>query len=108
SARMIAIFFPAVDMIGTIAISLVVWLGGAAVIGAEITPGVLAAFVLYIGRFFQPIQDLSRRYDQYQATMVGGERILELLKTSVEIDDHPDAVALPTIQGDVRFDNVNF
>jgi ATP-binding cassette subfamily B protein/subfamily B ATP-binding cassette protein MsbA len=108
SAKLISIFFPAVDMIGTLAVALVVWLGGAAVLGAEITPGILVAFVLYIERFFEPIQDLSRRYDQFQATMVGGERILELLKTDIEIEDDADAIDLPTISGEVQFKQVSF
>jgi len=83
-------------------------LGGAAVLGADITPGVLVAFVLYIERFFNPIQDLSRRYDQFQATMTGGERVLELLRTDVEVADDADALELPRIEGDVHFENVSF
>ncbi|TAK14885.1 MAG: ABC transporter ATP-binding protein, partial [Anaerolineae bacterium] len=108
AARAISVFFPTVDFIGTLAIALVVWLGGAAVLGAEVTAGVLVAFVLYIERFFQPIQDLSRRFDQLQATMIGGERILELLNAKVEIDDAADAVEMPRIAGAVTFENVDF
>ena len=91
SAGLISIFFPTVDMIGSLAVALVVWLGGAAVLGADITPGVLVAFVLYIERFFNPIQDLSRRYDQLQVTLTGGERVLELLRTDVEVADESSA-----------------
>ena len=56
-----------------------------------ITPGVLVAFVLYIDRFFEPIRDLSQRYDTFQSTMAGGERIFGLLDTPVEVQDAPDA-----------------
>lgn len=108
AARLISIFFPTVDFISTAAIALVVWLGATAVLNADITPGVLVAFVLYIERFFQPIQELSRRYDQLQATMIGGERILELLNTPVEIKDAAEAGELPPIQGHVYFDAVSF
>ncbi len=108
AARLISIFFPTVDFISTGAIALVVWLGGAAVMSADITPGVLVAFVLYIERFFQPIQELSRRYDQFQATMIGGERILELLNTPVEIQDAEPAEELPPIEGHIKFDAVSF
>lgn len=108
SAKIISVFFPIIDLIGTLAVSLVVWLGGAAVLGEELTAGVLVAFILYIERFFKPVQDLSRRYDQFQASMIGGERILELLNTSVEIEDPEDAVELPIIQGKVEFENISF
>ncbi|KAA3644933.1 MAG: ABC transporter ATP-binding protein [Chloroflexi bacterium] len=108
SASLISTFFPTVDMIGSLAVALVVWLGGAAVLGADITPGVLVAFVLYIERFFNPIQDLSRRYDQLQVTLTGGERVLELLRTDVEVADDDTAVELPRINGDVHFEDVSF
>jgi ATP-binding cassette subfamily B protein/subfamily B ATP-binding cassette protein MsbA len=108
AARAIALFFPTVDFLGTLAVALVVWLGGAAVLGEQVTPGVLVAFVLYIERFFQPIQDLSRRFDQFQATMIAGERILELLDTRIETGDMPGAAELPRIRGNVVFDRVGF
>ena len=62
-ARISSIFSPSVDILGAIATGLVIWLGGTAVLGQHITAGVLVAFILYIDRFFDPIRDLSRRYD---------------------------------------------
>jgi ATP-binding cassette subfamily B protein/subfamily B ATP-binding cassette protein MsbA len=85
-----------------------VWLGGAAVLGEEITAGVLVAFVLYIERFFNPIRSLSMRYDQFQSTMAGGERIFSLLETKPEVQDAPDAFDLPTLRGEVEFREVFF
>jgi len=108
SARLVSVFFPSIEMIGTMAVALVIWMGGAAVLGEQVTAGVLVAFVLYIERFFRPIQDLSKRYDQFQSSMIGGERILELLNTSVEVKDAADAVTLPEIQGEVTFEDVTF
>ena len=108
SARLVATFFPSIDMIGTIAIFFVIWFGGAAVIGEQVTTGVLVAFVLYIEQFFRPIQDLSRRYDQFQSSMIAGERILELLDSPIEVQDRPDATPLPPIDGLVEFKNVSF
>lgn len=108
AARLASIFFPSIDLLGTLATALVVWLGGAAVLGERITPGVLVAFVLYIERFFNPIRDLSRRYDTFQSTMAGGERIINLLETPKEVQDAPHAIELPTIRGEVRFDNVSY
>lgn len=108
AARLASFFSPVVDILGGIATMLVVWLGGSAVFGHRITAGVLVAFVLYIDRFFNPIRDLSRRFDTMQSTMAGGERILALLDTEVEVRDAPDARPLPPVAGAVRFDAVSF
>lgn len=58
-----SLFTPVIDLLGAIATALVVYIGGTAVLGESITAGVLIAFVLYIDRFFEPIRDLSRRFD---------------------------------------------
>ena len=96
------------DILGAIATGLVVWLGGTAVLGQTITAGVLVAFILYIDRFFDPIRDLSRRYDALQSTMIGWERIMGLLDTPVEVRDAPGAEELPVLQGEVNFEHVSF
>lgn len=108
AARISAGFFPSMDLFGSIATGLVVWMGGVAVINQEITAGVLVAFVLYVSRFFDPIRSLSQRYDQMQSTMAGGERIFALIDTPAEVEDAPDAVELPPIVGNVDFRNVSF
>ena len=108
AAKVASVFSPIVDVLGAIATALVVYLGGTAVMGETITPGVLIAFVLYIDRLFDPIRDLSRRFDTLQSTMAGGERILELLNTPVEVRDAQDAREMGSIRGDVRFEQVAF
>ena len=108
AAKVSAFYYPVVDVLGAIATALVVWLGGTAVLGEQITTGVLVAFVLYIDRFFEPIRDLFRRIDALQTTMAGGERILGLLDTPVDVQDVIGAVDLPPIKGNVCFDNVSF
>jgi len=108
AAKVASIFTPIVDVLGAIATAVVVYLGGTAVLGESITAGVLIAFVLYIDRLFDPIRDLSRRFDTLQSTMAGGERILELLNTPVEVQDAADAREMGAIIGDVRFESVSF
>jgi ABC-type multidrug transport system fused ATPase/permease subunit len=108
TAKISSIFSPSVDVLGAIATGLVVWLGGTAVLGQTITPGVLVAFILYIDRFFEPIRDLSRRYDALQSTMVGWERIMGLLDSPVEIRDIAGATELPSVRGEVCFEHVSF
>jgi ATP-binding cassette subfamily B multidrug efflux pump len=108
AAKVASVFTPIVDTLGAIATALVVYLGGTAVLGESMTAGVLIAFVLYIDRLFDPIRDLSRRFDTLQSTMAGGERILELLNTPVEVRDAEDAREMGTILGEVRFEDVSF
>ena len=108
AAKVASIFTPIVDVLGAIATAVVVYVGGTAVMGESITAGVLIAFVLYIDRLFDPIRDLSRRFDTLQSTMAGGERILELLNTPVEVQDAADARDMDPIVGEVRFENVSF
>ena len=108
AARVASVFTPVVDVLGAIATAIVVYVGGKYVLGESITPGVLVAFILYIDRFFDPIRDLSRRFDTLQSTMAGGERILELLGQPVEVRDAENAVEMKPITGEVRFDEVQF
>ena len=117
AALVTSVFFPSVDFIGAVALGLVVYLGGLAVLGnfnfiteggKALTAGTLVAFALYIDRLFDPIRDLSQRYNTFQATMVGSERIFELLDTPIEVKDAPDAQEMPPIRGDVSFHGVGF
>ena len=108
AAKVASVFTPIVDVLGAIATALVVYIGGTDVLGESITAGVLIAFVLYIDRLFDPIRDLSRRFDTLQSTMAGGERILELLHTPVEVQDAAEARDMGPIRGDVRFESVSF
>ena len=108
AAKVASVYTPVVDVLGALATAMVVYVGGTAVLGESITPGVLIAFVLYVDRFFEPIRDLSRRFDTLQSTMAGGERILDLLNTQVEVQDADNACELGTVIGGVRFENVFF
>lgn len=112
AARVGAAFPSGIDLLGAISTALVVWIGGSLILNPSdsqaMTPGLLIAFVLYIERFFEPIRDLSQRYDSFQSTMAGGERIFALLDTPAEVEDAPSATDLPTIRGNVTFENVSF
>ncbi len=108
AAKVAASFLPVVDVLGALATAAVVWIGGTTVLGESITAGVLVGFVLYIDRYFDPIRDLSRRFDTLQSTMAGGERILALLDTEIEVQDAENAIEMGSISGAVRFENVSF
>ncbi len=102
------IFFPGVEFIGSLAMALVVAVGGWLVIGEALTAGTLIAFVLYIERFFDPIRELAQRYNTFQSSMAASERIFYLIDTEPDLLDAPDAAVLPRIEGRVHFENVSF
>ncbi|MSP11891.1 MAG: ABC transporter ATP-binding protein [Chloroflexi bacterium] len=102
------LFLPAVEFLGMVATCIVLWIGGSLVANLTLTLGVVVAFLAYVTRFFQPIQELSQLYTTMQTAMAGGERVLELLDTYPEVEDRPDAVEMPPIQGHVEFQHVSF
>jgi ABC-type multidrug transport system fused ATPase/permease subunit len=86
----------------------VLWFGGRAVAADDLTLGVVVAFLAYVSRFFEPIQELSRLYTTMQAAMAGGERVLALLDTEPEVRDAPSAGDMPPITGTVDLRDVSF
>ncbi|MFQ5422278.1 MAG: ABC transporter ATP-binding protein, partial [Anaerolineae bacterium] len=108
ATRLAAIFFPGVDFVGALSTALVVAVGGWLALGDFLTTGTLIAFVLYIRRFFEPIREMAQRYNVFQATMAASERVFNLLDREPDLQDAPDAVALPPIAGQVVFEGVTF
>jgi len=80
-----ALYYPAVELLSSIAIAMVIWRGGASVLHGAVTLGVLIAFMQYAQRFFRPIMDLSEKYNILQAAMAASERVFKLLDTAPEI-----------------------
>ena len=80
-----ALYYPAVELLSSVAIALVIWRGGFGVLKGTVTIGVLAMFIQYSQRFWRPIQDLSDKYNILQAAMAACERIFKLLDTAPEI-----------------------
>jgi ATP-binding cassette subfamily B multidrug efflux pump len=108
AARLVSAFIPTIELLGSVAMAMVIWFGSQAVLGEQVTAGILVAFVLYIGRFFGPIRHLSQRFDQMQSTMAGSERIFTLLDTPLEVQDADNAVEMLEIEGLVVFEDVDF
>jgi ATP-binding cassette subfamily B protein len=80
-----ALYYPAVEILSSLAIATVIWRGGFGVLAGTVTIGVLAMFIQYSQRFWRPIQDLSDKYNILQAAMAACERIFKLLDTPPEI-----------------------
>ena len=82
-----SIFYPVIELIETIGVALIVWYGGGKVIQETLSVGALVAFFQYSQRFYQPISDLSEKYNILQSAMAASERIFRLLDTKVKIED---------------------
>ena len=93
-----AVFFPAVELIGAVALALILWRGGVGVLEGAVTFGVVAAFIQYADRFYQPVRDLSEKYNVFQSAMVASERIFELLDTKPAVPE-PERTARPAAAG---------
>ncbi|HUX75099.1 MAG TPA: ABC transporter ATP-binding protein [Anaerolineae bacterium] len=103
-------FSPALDVLSTVALAVVAGYGGYLALATPplVSVGVIVSFLIYVRRFYEPIQGIANLYAQVQAAVAGAERIFELLDTQPEITDASDAVRLPPIQGRVEFDHVTF
>jgi ABC-type multidrug transport system fused ATPase/permease subunit len=98
------------DVLSTIGLAIVLGVGGylALQVPPLITVGVIVSFLVYVRRFFQPVQQLAQLYAQLQSALAGLERIFELLDTEPGLTDAADAVEMPPILGQVTFDGVSF
>jgi ABC-type multidrug transport system fused ATPase/permease subunit len=104
-----AAYFPAVELLSAVATAVILIYGGNQVLdGDGVTIGVLASFVFYLQSFFDPIQSLSQLYTTYQAGMAALDKIFELLDEKPDIGDGDDAIELPRVRGELRFEDVTF
>ncbi|HWF05674.1 MAG TPA: ABC transporter ATP-binding protein, partial [Candidatus Angelobacter sp.] len=102
-----ALYYPAVEILSSVAIALILWFGGMGILRGVVTIGILTAFMQYAQRFFRPIQDLSDKYNILQAAMASSERVFKLLDTPPEIIS-PAAPQKATGAGRIEFDHVWF
>jgi ATP-binding cassette, subfamily B, multidrug efflux pump len=103
-----AFFFPLVDLIAAAGAALLIWYGGGAVIRQAVTIGTLILFIQYINRFFQPIRDLSEKYNILQSAMASSERIFKLLDEKPDFMDPVNTAEAPVLQKSIEFKNVWF
>src|SRR5512135_2263149 len=86
-----ALFYPGVDLIGAIAVGLIIWYAGREAIGGSVTIGTVMAFLQFNEMFWRPIRDLSEKYNIMQTAMASSERVFKLLddRTMIEDAEHP-------------------
>jgi len=107
-ARIQAIIGPIIGLLAFSAIAVVLWFGSREVIAGRLTPGQLVSFLIYTMMVASPIAAFTGLYSQFQRALGASERVFELLDTPPEMRDTPDALELPSIDGEVRFENVSF
>ncbi len=103
-----AVFFPIVEILGSLAIALIIWYGGGEVFQSTMTIGVLFAFIQYTEMFFRPIRDLSEKYNIMQTAMASSERIFRLLDNKTFINDPIDPKSFEQFEGSIEFKKVWF
>ena len=103
-----ALFYPGVDVIGAIAVGLIIWYAGVEAIGGGVTIGTVMAFLQFNEMFWRPIRDLSEKYNVMQTAMASSERVFRLLDDRTKVSDSPDAHPLPSARGGIAFRNVWF
>lgn len=108
NARIEAVASRTVVVIGAIGTAAVVLVGALQVIAGRISPGDLLLFTSYVQSMYRPVRNLARLSNKYSKAVVGAERINEILEVDPEIQDTPDAVEAPKLEGAVAFENVSF
>ncbi|HEY7700371.1 MAG TPA: ABC transporter transmembrane domain-containing protein, partial [Vicinamibacteria bacterium] len=103
-----ALFYPAIEFLGAVAIALILWYGGWQILLGGLTLGGLVAFIQYSEKFFRPISDLSEKFNILQGAMASSERIFKLLDTEVAIASPPSPVRAKADSPSIRFEHVWF
>jgi len=108
AAWLAALFLPTVQLISAVAIGSIVYYGGLQVEVGGMTVGGIQAFISYVTFMLWPIQDLARVYAEMQHAIASAERVFSLIDSEPEVTDRPGAIDPGTIQGDIKFDHVDF
>lgn len=103
-----AVFYPGVDLIGALAVGLIIWYAGREVLGGNVTIGTVMAFLQFNEMFWRPIRDLSEKYNIMQTAMASSERVFKLLDDTTSVDDVSAPAAMPSVRGEIEFRHVWF
>ncbi len=103
-----AAYFPAVEFLSALVTVEILVIGGVEAITGRTSTGVVFAFIAALNNFFDPIQQLSQLYTTYQSGMAALDKIFELLDERPDVVDAPEAVELPKLRGELRFEDVSF
>lgn len=108
SFGLIAIYAPAMKLVGNLTVGLVLLYGGYRAIDGQLKVGVLTAFLLYLRRFFDPLQDLSQFFNAFQSAGAALEKLAGVLDEPLSVAPPATPVALPAARGEIHFQSVRF
>ncbi|HEX3814764.1 MAG TPA: ABC transporter ATP-binding protein [Mycobacteriales bacterium] len=108
SMKLIAVFVPGVKLLGNVTMAVALVYGGYRVLGNHLEIGVLTAFLLYLRRFFDPMQDLSMYYNSYQSATAALEKLSGVLEEQPSLAEPEQPTPLPSPHGAVDFTGVQF
>ena len=106
--RLFAWFMPGIKLIGNITIAVVLLYGAYLAFHGEVTVGVLAAFLLYLRGFFEPMQEISQFYNTFQSASAALEKLSGVLEEEPSVAEPTTPTALENVRGEVCFDHVRF
>jgi ABC-type multidrug transport system fused ATPase/permease subunit len=106
--RLVAWFMPGIRLIGNVTIAVVLLYGGYLAYHGEVTVGVLAAFLLYLRQFFEPMMEISQFYNTFQSASAALEKLSGVLEEVPDVPEPTEPLPLAKPRGEVRFDAVRF
>ncbi|GAA4345716.1 ABC transporter ATP-binding protein [Angustibacter luteus] len=108
SFDLIAVYMPGIKLVGNLTIGVVLLFGGYRVMDGDLQIGVLTAFLLYLRRFFDPLQDLSQFFNSFQSATAALEKLAGVLDEPLSVQEPESARPLPKARGDLRLSGVQF
>jgi ABC-type multidrug transport system fused ATPase/permease subunit len=106
--RLVAWFMPGIKLVGNVTIAVVLTYGGYLAYKGEVTVGVLAAFLLYLRQFFEPMMDISQFYNTFQSASAALEKLAGVLEEEPGVPEPVTPRALPAPRGRLEFDHLGF
>lgn len=108
AAAMRARTMPLIELLANVGTVLILWYGGTLVIRGQLTLGEMVAFTAYLSQLVQPVRRLGMILPAVVQAIASGERVFEILDAQSEVHDAPNAMTLPPVRGEIRFNNVSF
>lgn len=108
AAKVSSFWMPYVNFLMGVSTALVIWYGGRLVINNIVTLGTLAGFISYIAMLLRPVRQTGMMINASSQAVAAAERIFEVMDTTSEVEESPEAYQLPPVKGKVEFNNVNF
>lgn len=108
SAKLMGTLSPVIEFIAALGVTAIIWFGGRFVIGGDITAGSLVAFLVYAINISNPIKRIARVLGSIQKALAAAERVFYIMDLTDTIPQKPDAITLPSVEGNVEFRHVSF